>query len=123
MTQAFDVLEGRGPVPNIHDAFKALESGAPLPYPFSPAVVLPPAVTQYVVTGSQDGWVLVKHWTFNLRATFQRVQDACVGKLYMFDMTKVPSNRHSGHIVQHILSNMGGVGIFNKELKVTREAR
>ena len=62
--------------------------------------------------------MLIKHWTFNLRAPFQRVQDACVGKLFMFDMNKVPSNRHSGHIVQYMFANLGGSGILNKELKV-----
>ena len=62
--------------------------------------------------------MLIKHWTFNLRSPFQRVQEAYVGKLFMFDMNEVPSNRHSGHSVQRVLTNLGGSGILNKELKV-----
>ena len=116
ITQGFDILEGHGPVPNIEAASRAIHDGAPLEHPFSSPVALPSAHIQYVLVVQETKWVLIKHFTFKQRAPIRRVAESCVGNLWMLDMRKVPANRYVGLIVQHILVNLGGAGIFNREV-------
>ena len=54
LTQGFDILEGRGPIPNIENAYRAIHDGTPLEPPFAMAVPLPTAHVQYALVVQED---------------------------------------------------------------------
>ena len=116
ITQGFDILEGHGPIPNIENAYRVIHDGTPLEPPFAMAIPLPSAHVQYVLVAQEDKWFFIKHFVFKQRAPIRRVAEFCVGQLWMLDMRKVLANRYVGLIVQRVLVNLGGSGIFNRDV-------
>ena len=118
ITHAFDVVEGAGDPPSMEELVNTLSTSEPLPTPWNLKGVIPPCTKEHVLITEGDTWLAIKHMHFHNRASVIKLQEVCLGTLKVLDSRKISSPKHTPQIVHYLMANMGGIGVFKKELQI-----
>eukprot|EP00971_Amphidinium_carterae_P091159 1804377-Amphidinium_carterae.1 len=95
----------------------------PLPLPFGSVGILPPHEVQMCLYPIGNGkFSLIKMLRFKSRVKHNKLSDILTGTLLFIDQPKLPSVRTTPLVLQHLLTNMGGEALVNRELAVTDPA-
>eukprot|EP00971_Amphidinium_carterae_P238474 4734095-Amphidinium_carterae.1 len=105
---------------SLADVLRSMEDDTVLPVPFGSNGVLPPNELQMCVFPSGDGhFNLIKCIRFKTRALISKITAQLTGKVLYVDQSKMKAPRFPQLIMQHMLINLGGECIVNRDLAVS----
>eukprot|EP00971_Amphidinium_carterae_P135862 2691856-Amphidinium_carterae.1 len=102
---------------SLHDVLRNMQDGTALPDPFAVPDGMPPNEMQmFLYPGGPEQFSLLKLFRFKRRVQRSRVTSLFTGSARYVDQQQLNSSRLTPLILQHMLTNMGGDAIVNREL-------